>query len=289
MAADFFRSLIGVYADPEEQLRIWGILLTGTRWVNAVDGGRFSSAPIPQRIVIHALGPGRLTVFLGHQRVAALSSGQLEANAFDLFQSSWLSDSFKSVRAENLKSIYKDLDLPYVPLNVEFLRVISQNVLRRTLSVVRDSKHGGTLVFIEPDEEPLFTGPKAPIRFKYRLTNDMHRSRYLKLLRAGFSRLAQLAHEQIITDVAWLQYRNVVDRQLTELDEAFFEFAHFLADLMAVDGALILTKGKEIVGVGEELLAEAPHLTGVRRGLGLEAENFANQTLRDVGTRHRPV
>src|SRR6201997_1971852 len=90
MAADFFRSLIGVYPDPEEQLKIWGILLSGTRWVNAVDGGRFSSAPIPQRIVVHALGPGRLTVFLGHQRVAALSGGQLEAHSFDLFQSSWL-------------------------------------------------------------------------------------------------------------------------------------------------------------------------------------------------------
>ncbi len=289
MAADFFRSLIGVYPDSEEQLKIWGILLSGTRWVNAVDGGRFSSAPTPQRIVVHALGPGRLTVFLGHQRVAALSSGQLEANAFDLFQSSWLSDSFKSVRAENLKSIYKDLDLPYVPLNVEFLRVISQNVLRRTLSVVRDSKHGGTIVFIEPNEEPLFTGPKAPIRFKYRLTNDLQRSRYRKLLRAAFSRLAQLAHEQIITDVGWIQYQTVVDRQLSDLDEAFFEFAHFLADLMAVDGALILTKRNDIVGFGAELLAEAPQLTGVRRALDLEAEIWANEALDDVGTRHRAV
>jgi hypothetical protein len=289
MAADFFRSLIGVYPDSEEQLKIWGILLSGTRWVNAVDGGRFSSAPTPQRIVVHALGPGRLTVFLGHQRVAALSSGQLEANAFDLFQSSWLSDSFKSVRAENLKSIYKDLDLPYVPLNVEFLRVISQNVLRRTLSVVRDSKHGGTIVFIEPNEEPLFTDRKAPIRFKYRLTNDLQRSRYRKLLRAAFSRLAQLAHEQIITDVGWIQYQTVVDRQLSDLDEAFFEFAHFLADLMAVDGALILTKRNDIVGFGAELLAEAPQLTGVRRALDLEAEIWANEALDDVGTRHRAV
>jgi hypothetical protein len=289
MAADFFRSLIGVYPDSEEQLKIWGILLSGTRWVNAVDGGRFSSAPTPQRIVVHALGPGRLTVFLGHQRVAALSSGQLEANAFDLFQSSWLSDSFKSVRAENLKAIYKDLDLPYVPLNVEFLRIISQNVLRRTLSVVRDSKHGGTLVFIEPNEEPLFTGPKAPIRFKYRLTNDLQRSRYRKLLRAAFSRLAQLAHEQIITDVGWIEYQTVVDRQLSDLDEAFFEFAHFLADLMAVDGALILTKRYEIVGFGAELLAEAPQLTGVRRAMDLEAEIWVKEALDDVGTRHRAV
>jgi Probable sensor domain DACNV len=289
MAADFFRSLIGVHADREEQLKIWGILLSGTRWVNAVDGGRFSSAPIPQRLVIHALGPGRLTVFLGHQRVAALSSGQLEANAFDLFQSRWLSESFKSVRAGNLKVIYNDINLPYVPVNIEFLRVISQNVLRRTLSVVRDSKHGGTLVFVEPDEEPVFTAPKAPMRFKYRLANDAQRSRYRALLAAAFSRLAHLAHEKKITDVGWIQYQSVADHELGDLDEAFFEFAHFLADLMAVDGALILTKRYEIVGFGAELLSEAPRLTAVRRAMDLEAEIWANEALDDVGTRHRAV
>jgi DisA bacterial checkpoint controller nucleotide-binding len=290
MAADFFRSLIGVYVDPEEQLKIWGILLSGTRWVNAVDGGRFSSAPLPQRIVVNALGPGRLTVFVGHQRVAALSSGQLEANAFDLFQSTWLSESFKSVRETILKwATAGNLDLPYVPLNVEFLRVISQNVLRRTLSVVRDSKHGGTLVFIEPDEEAVFTAPKAPIRFKYRLTNDAQRSRYRTLLAAAFSRLAQLAHEQKITDVGWMQYQSVADHQLSDLDEAFFEFAHFLADLMAVDGALILTKRWEIVGFGAELLSEAPRLTWVRRAMDLEAEIWGKEALDDVGTRHRAV
>jgi hypothetical protein len=289
MAADFFRSLIGVYSDQEEHLKIWGILLSGTRWVNAVDGGRFSSALLPRRLLVHALGPGRLTVFLGPQRIAALSSGQLEANAFDLFQSSWLPESFKSVRTGTLKSIYKDVNLPYVPLNVEFLRVISQNVLRRTLSVVRDSKHGGTLVFIEPEEEPVFTALKAPMRFKYRLTNDEQRSRYRALLAAAFTRLAQLAHEQKITDVGWMEYQSVADQHLADLDEAFFEFAHFLADLMAVDGALVLTKRYEIVGFGAELLSEAPRLTGVRRAMDLEAEIWANESLDDVGTRHRAV
>src|SRR5258708_16485654 len=117
----------------------------------------------------------------------------------------------------------------------------------------------------------------------------MHRSRYLKLLRAGCSRLAQLDHEQIITDVGWLEYQSVVDRQLSDLDEAFFEFAHFLADLMAVDGALILTKRNEIVGFGAELLAEAPQLTGVRRALDLGAEIWGDEALGDVGTRHRAV
>jgi hypothetical protein len=104
-------------------------------------------------------------------------------------------------------------------------------------------------------------------------------------LAAGFSRLAQLAHEEKITDVGWMQYQSVADHQLSDLDEAFFEFAHFLADLMSVDGALILTKRWEIVGFGAELLSEAPRLTWVRRAMDLEAEIWAKEALDDVGSR----
>jgi hypothetical protein len=127
------------------------------------------------------------------------------------------------------------------------------------------------------------------MRFKYRLTNDEQRSRYRVLLAAAFTRLAQLAHEQKITDVGWMEYQSAADQQLADLDEAFFEFAHFLADLMSVDGALVLTKRNEIVGFGAELLSEAPRLTGVRRAMDLEAEIWANESLDDVGTRHRAV
>ena len=79
------------------------------------------------------------------------------------------------------------------------------------------------------------------------------------------------------------------DEELNHLDEAFFEFAHFLADLMAVDGALVVTKRLELVGFGAELRAEAPGLTSVRRALDAEATLWANEPLDDVGTRHRAV
>ena len=49
MAADFFRSLVAVAPYGDEKLKIWGILLSGTRWVNTVDGGRFTGYPLPDR------------------------------------------------------------------------------------------------------------------------------------------------------------------------------------------------------------------------------------------------
>jgi hypothetical protein len=292
VGADFFRSLIGVCSDHDGNLKIWGVVVSGTRWVNAVDGGRFSSVPMPARLVIQAMSPGRLTVLVGHKRIAALSSGQMEANAFDLFQSKWLPAAFAGVRQYMMERIYGDsTKFPYVPIQVDFIKVMTQNVLRRTLSVVRDSKHGGTLVFIEPDEEALFTRSEneGPMRFKYRFAEHESRTRYQRLLTRAVQRLTELAHENQIFSVGWEDYQTIADAELSELDEAFFEFAHFLADLMTVDGALVLNKRYELIGFGAELRSDAPRLGHVRKALDVEAAIWVNEALDDVGTRHRAV
>jgi hypothetical protein len=264
--------------------------LSGTRWVNSVDGGRFTGYPLPTRVVIHALGPGRITVFVGHRRIAALSGGQLEAYAFDLFQSNWLRESFAGVRKQMQHWLANQEDQhPSVRVDIDFLRAVSQNILRRTLSVVRNAKHGGTLVFIEPEDEAEFTASGGPMRFKYLLAKSPLRTRYRNLLRSAVLRLSQLAVANHVQNIGWSEYQSFADRHLGELDEAFFEFAHFLGDLMAVDGALVLSKHYEIIGFGAELLSEAPCLSSVRRAMDLEATIWANESLDDVGTRHRAV
>lgn len=290
MAADFFRSLIAVSADPDENLRIWGILVSGTRWVNQVDGGRFVDGTLPPRLVVQALGPGRLTVCLGQQRIAALSGGRMQGLAFDLFQSQWLKHAFRNVRRDALRAIVGKADgIPHLPPTSDFMRVMSQNVLRRTLSVVRNSKHGGTLVFIEPDDEAELKRDNGPLRFKYRIADTGARNRYQTLLRQAIVRLNELVVQKKLNEVSWAEYQRIPDEELNQLDEAFFEFAHFLADLMAVDGALVVTKRLEIVGFGAELRAEAPALVSVRRALDVEATLWAKEALDDVGTRHRAV
>lgn len=292
VGADFFRSLIGVCPDHDGNLKIWGVLVSGTRWVNAVDGGRFASVPMPARLVVHALSPGRLTVFLGHKRIAALSSGRMEASAFDLFQSKWLKAAFAGVRGYMMERIYGDsTKFPFVPIRVDFIPVMTQNVLRRTLSVVRDSKHGGTLVFIEPDEEAVFTRSESegPMRFKYRFAEGESRSRYQRMLIRAVRRLTELAQRNQMFSVGWEDYQKIADAELSELDEGFFEFAHFLADLMTVDGALVINKRYELIGFGAELRSDAPRLGHVRKALDVEAAIWANEPLDDVGTRHRAV
>jgi DisA bacterial checkpoint controller nucleotide-binding len=288
-AAEFFRSLIGITPDPDDRLNIWGIIVSGTRWVNAVDGGRYPGVALPPSLVVHALGPGRLTIFLGQRRVAALSGGEMEAHAFDLFQAKWFIQSFAAARVQVLDKVYGTIEEKAVPLGGDFLKVMSQNVLRRTLSVVRNSKHGGTLVFIESDQENNYIQAPGLIRFKYRLAEGDTRAHYLKTLARALHRLFQVAKENQFASVGWREYQSVADGELGTLDEALFEFAHFLADLMSVDGALVLTKRFELVGFGAELHADAPALSGVRKALDLEATIWANDPLDDEGTRHRAV
>jgi hypothetical protein len=157
------------------------------------------------------------------------------------------------------------------------------------LSVVRNSRHGGTLVFIEPDEEAELKRANGPLRFKYRIADTGPRKRYQTLLRQAVIRLNELVHQKKLNEISWAEYQRVPDEELNQLDEAFFEFAHFLADLMVVDGALVVTKRLELVGFGAELRAEAPGLASVRRALDVEATLWAKEALDDVGTRHRAV
>jgi hypothetical protein len=90
-------------------------------------------------------------------------------------------------------------------------------------------------------------------------------------------------------NAGWSEYQTLMDTKLSDMDEALFDFAHFLADLMSVDGALVVTQTLELVGFGAELRFDAPELKGVRHALDLEGEIWANEPLDNVGTRHRAV
>jgi hypothetical protein len=109
------------------------------------------------------------------------------------------------------------------------------------------------------------------------------------MLMKAIVRLSQLATEQGTPSAGWTEYQTLMDTKLSDLDEALFDFAHFLADLMAVDGALVVTQALELVGFGAELRFDATDLKGVRHALDLEGDIWVNEPLDNVGTRHRAV
>ncbi len=47
------------------------------------------------------------------------------------------------------------------------------------------------------------------------------------------------------------------DASLGKLHDALVEFSHFLADLMSVDGALVLDGHFQLIGFGAEILGDS--------------------------------
>jgi len=290
MAAMYFRSMIGVCPSLHHDLHIWGMVVSGTRWLSSIAGGRYHGAPEPDSLVIHSLGPGRLTIHLGRNRIATLAGGRIESKAFDLFESKWLQQIFSEVRISFLTEAFGDItEAKYVPLDVDFVRMMTYNIILRALAVVRNGRHGGTMVIIDPDDETVLRDPAAAVRFKYLIGDCPARRRYSSMLTQAILRLSNLASDHMRPSAGWIEYQTLMDTGLSDLDEALFDFAHFLADLMAVDGALVVTQALDLVGFGTELRYEAPNLRSVRQALDLEGEIWANEPLDNVGTRHRAV
>ena len=70
-ALGYYRSLVGVHVDAEQEgiATIWGMIVTGTHWVNHTEVTVHDSASLPHRLVIHILGPGHLVFSSGLKRV----------------------------------------------------------------------------------------------------------------------------------------------------------------------------------------------------------------------------
>ena len=76
-ATDFYRSLIGVGHGAHEGLQIWGVVHSGSRWVQNVYGGRMIAPALPLSLVVYVTDPGRITVCKGPFTIATLNRGQI--------------------------------------------------------------------------------------------------------------------------------------------------------------------------------------------------------------------
>lgn len=76
-ASEFESSLIGIHHDPAEGLRIWGLINSGTRWIQAFLGGSKVIIPMPDSLVLDITGPGSITAYRGSSILAQLSGGRI--------------------------------------------------------------------------------------------------------------------------------------------------------------------------------------------------------------------
>jgi hypothetical protein len=293
-AADFYRSLVGVKLDDAGGLQIWGLVHSGSRWVQNIYGGRLIAPPLPFSLVICVTDPGRITVCKGSITIATLSRGQIVSPSKEVFDSAWLPASFASVRSKLLdlhSACRAQSNRSWAALDPSVVKTIAQQVVRRIISSVRNSGHGGTILIIPPEMESQVSEENPFLTIKYRVTDEETRKRFQSLTVNLMNTLAELHGHESASEklVGWNEYVASNHESIVHLDEAIFGLAHLFADLTSVDGAVVFTGGFELLGFGAEISGELKRVKTVARALDVEGIRTEKVYADDFGTRHRSV
>lgn len=291
-AADFYRSLIGANLDQAEGFRIWGLINSGSRWIQAVHGGRKTCEFLPPSLVIRVMGPDRLAACKGSITIATLHSGQIVCPTTDNTVPRWLRASFTP--AENkLFELHREAreieGKSWAMLDELFIKILTQQVYRRTISLMRNLHHGGTMILIPSERAAELASKNRYIDLKYKFVNEEPRHRLMSLYLQIMNKLAEEGGKRGILNrpMGWNDYVESDSDAIERMDEAIFEAAHFIADLTTIDGAVVMTKSLELLGFGGEIIGRANKIETVARVLDAEGEQRQVESTQGVGTRHR--
>jgi hypothetical protein len=291
-AADFYRSLIGVRLDAQEGLQIWGIVHSGSRWVQKVCGGRKIAPALPLSPVVYVTDPGRITVCKGPLAIATLNRGQIISPAHEVFDSAWLPAGFAAIRSRlwqlhiAAKSAAKK---PWGDLDPGIVNTIAKQVARRISSYVRNSGHGGTILVIPSEMAEQVFEENPYLRIEYRVTDEATRKRFQTLMVNLMNTLAEVHGRKAKKGkpVGWDEYVASNEESLALLDEAVFDLAHLFADLTSVDGAVVFTEGFELLGFGAMISVGLKGVKTVARALDIEGLETEQVHSGNFGARHR--
>lgn len=285
-AAGYYRALLAVMRESSGELSVWGMVVTGTEWVNHLEGGRPLGAPLPNNLIVQILAPGHIVAASGYTRILESDRGRLLTDGFDPFHSQWLSQKFGAPRA----SLLGELVLP--PKNGlgcqicdHFVKDVAQQIVRRVLRLVRMRGHGGMLVYL-PDNAGETRIPDEWFRFRVRFQPDDSTFRFRRLMLKLMKRVALIAETQGLAVVTLNDYLQMHDAELARIDEGLIEFSQLLADMMIVDGSLVVDRSFRLIGFGAEILGDS-HASTVHRALDLEAVSTIAERGDSSGTRHR--
>ena len=290
-ASEFESSLIGIRHDPAEGLRIWGLINSGTRWIQAFRGGSKVVIPMPDSLVLDITGPGSIRAYRGSHILAQLTAGRIIMPSSNVLHSQWIAKRMASFNKEIMEMHNRSrpgTDEAWATISENFIERLYEQVIKRIISSIRNMKHGGTIIFFPPGLIQRITSPNPYVFLKY-IFQDEEPVRRLRRLTIGMmNELAKYygSSEGPGKVVGWSEYVAATNKTLLELDEALFECARFIANLASVDGAVVLTSGLDLVGFGGVVKGAFSKEDIIARAMDSEGEQRVYERAEGVGTRH---
>lgn len=279
----FETALIGAHP-VDGKLRIWGIAHSGPAWLAPTSGGR---SPVPNWShdpIVHVTAPGQLAVRCAGKLVGALERGQLVDATLDVFESEWLPSLFarerEQIRTEHAAR-HAGVGSP-TEVAHSLISRLGQHMLRRSIQLVRGAHHGGMILVV--DAATIVANRIDGLRLKYTFDQGEPSHRYRTLL---FEILERVAASASKPTVEWSDFALDTSPELERLEQSVFELSRLIADLAAIDGAVVLDKRFGLLGFGAEVSFELPAPARVWRALDPEGREREVDDIENVGTRHR--
>lgn len=215
----------------------------------------------------------------------------------DPFESEWLPGQFSRLLEELVErheaARNRALELSgerWAPLEPTLTHRITQRMMKRVISVLRDARHGGTVIFVPQENTGELPSEPPYIDLRYPFTDDRARLCFPDLIVDILGRLARLHgtadHGQEPRAVGWEKFETTTDHKIVTFDEALFETAHLIAGLAAADGAVVMGKNNELLGFGGMISGRLPDVESVGRALDLEGDEVVEEGTANVGARH---
>jgi len=290
-SVDFYGSLIGLWQDEKSELSIWGIIHSGPQWAQSFHGGGKGFQPLPESLVISITDPGRITISHGSTEIATLNAGKIVCPSTAVFDSMWIRSEFSSTVDEELafhKEARKSAKMPWAAIDPDFFGTIKKQAFMRIIGRIRSHSHGGTLIFIPDELKEAFLSENPYVKLKYRFVDEEPRRGFRTLTVEIANELAEFygSVENLEKAVGWPEYLTNKNQTLSRLDESIFEWAHLVAGMTQVDGAVFLTRRLELVGFGAQISGKLERVDEVAIAFDAEGTEIRKEPTDAVGNRH---
>src|SRR5262249_28046140 len=157
----------------------------GPRWLQSAAGGRHHAPEPPPALIVKVRGPGHLEVSHGSVPIAKLEGGRVTDVTPNVFESKWLPASFAAVPNEIIEwhlAARAGAKTPWAMLDDEVIKLVAQNMVKRLIATVRNTRHGGTIIIVPPHIADEITAKCCRIKLKYAFSAGEPRARFRTLI-----------------------------------------------------------------------------------------------------------